>query len=61
MSNRIELTDEQLETLAERAADKVLKKVYEEVGRSTVRLGLWVLGLAVTGLLAYLGLTGKLK
>lgn len=61
MSNRIELTDEQLEALADRAADKVLKKVYEEVGRSTVRLGLWVLGLAVTGLLAYLGLTGKLK
>lgn len=61
MPNRIELTDEQLEAIAKRAAEKTLDKVYEEVGRSTVRLVFWILGAAVVALLAYLGATGKLK
>lgn len=55
------LTDEQLDAIAERAAEKALAKVYEEVGRSTVRLVLWVLGAAVVALLAWLGATGKLS
>lgn len=59
--SRIELTDEQLEALAERAAEKALKKVYEEVGRSTVRLALWIVGAGVVALLTWLGATGKLK
>lgn len=57
----ISLSDEQLESLAERAAEKALAKVYEEVGRSTVRLALWILGAAVVALLTWLGATGKLK
>lgn len=61
MPTKIELTDEQLEALAERAAEKALAKVYEEVGRSTVRLGLWILGAGVVALLTWLGATGKLK
>lgn len=61
MPNRIELTDEQIEAIAKRAADKTLDKIYEEVGRSTIRLGLWVLGLGCLTLLAWLGVTGKLK
>ena len=61
MANKIELTDEQLEAIAERAAEKALAKVYEEVGRSTVRLALWILGAGVLAALAWLGATGKLK
>ena len=61
MSNRIELTDEQLEAIAERAAERALEKVYEEVGRSAVRLAIWAIGAGVAVFLAWLGLTGKLK
>lgn len=61
MPNKIELTDEQLESVAERAAEKALTKVYEEVGRSTVRFVIWAVGAGVAALLAWLAATGKLK
>ena len=61
MPNRIELTDEQVEAIAKRAAEKALEKVYEEVGRSAVRFALWVIGAGVAALVAWLGATGKLK
>ena len=58
---RAGLTEEQIEIIAERAAEHALKKVYEEVGRSTVKFILWVVGAAVLAALAYLGASGKLK
>lgn len=58
---RAGISDEQIDAIAERAAEHALRKVYEEVGRSTVKFILWVAGAAVLALLAYLGATGKLK
>lgn len=60
-NNKSEISEEQLEIIAQKAAAKVLQKVYEEVGRSTVRLFLRALGLSCLALLAYLGATGKFK
>ena len=54
------LTEQQLEVIAQRAAEHAINKVYNEVGRQTVRAALWVIGAAVVGLFAYLGITGKL-
>ena len=47
--------------VAREAAKQALELVYAEVGRSTVKFLLWVVGAAVLALLAYLGATGKLK
>ena len=55
------LSEEQINAIAERAAERALEKVYTEVGKSTVKFVLWVAGAAVLALLAYLGATGKLK
>ena len=49
------------ETIATLAAKKALDLVYLEVGKSTIRLAMWVVGAAVIALLAYLGATGRRK
>ena len=51
------LTDEQIELIAERAAEKAIERVYTEIGKSVVRKALWLLGIVVVGLFA----TGKLN
>jgi diaminopimelate decarboxylase len=51
------LTDEQMERLAEKAAEKALAKVYTEVGRSIVTKFLWLVGAAFLG---WATATGKL-
>ena len=58
---RAGLTEEQIDVIAERAADRALEKVYTEVGKSAVKFILWMAGTAVLTLLAYLGASGKLK
>lgn len=55
------LSEEQVREVAREAAKQALELVYAEVGRSTVKFLLWVVGAAVLALLAYLGATGKLK
>ena len=54
------LSDEDIEAIAERAAERALKKVYEEVGRSTVRFALWIVGAGVIALFSWLAATGKI-
>ena len=58
---RAGLSEEQIDAIAERAAAHALRKVYEEVGRSTVKFILWVVGAGVLAAFAYLTATGKLK
>lgn len=55
------ITDEQIDLIAEKAAERALEKVYTEVGKSAVRLLLWVAGAAVLAALAWLGTSGRLK
>jgi hypothetical protein len=57
---RAALTDEQIELIAERAAEKALEKVYASVGRSVVQKFLWVVGAAALAALAYFKGLGKL-
>lgn len=49
------LSDEQMELLAEKAAEKALQKVYAEVGKGVMRKLAWVIGAAVVGLLLWMG------
>ena len=53
------LTEEQLETIAERAAERALEKVYADIGKSVVHKLLWALGAAALALAAYLKGIGK--
>lgn len=55
------LTDEQINVIAERAAEKAIAKVYEQIGRSVVKKALFVIGAAVVAVLAWLAGTGQLK
>ena len=56
---RSPLTDEQIELIAERAAEKALEKVYASVGKSIVNKILWLVGATALAAFAYFkGLKG---
>ena len=59
--SEIKLSAEQIDLIAEAAAQRALEKVYQEVGKSAVRLILWVIGSSILALLAYLGAHEGLK
>lgn len=55
MSNKqVELTDDQIEAIAERAAEVALNKVYTEVGKSVLKKLAWLTGAGVIGLAMWL-------
>lgn len=49
------LTEEQMNAVAELAAEKALEKVYSEVGKSIVKKLFWVAGAVAIGLVYFLG------
>lgn len=50
----VSLTDEQIEAIAERAAEVALNKVYTEVGKTVLKKLAWLTGVAVLGLFMWL-------
>lgn len=48
-----QLTDDQIEQIAERAAEVALEKVYTQIGKSIVSKFLWLIGAASLAVLAY--------
>lgn len=57
---KIQLTDEQINHIAEKAAEVAFKKIYEEVGRSVVKKIFWIVGAAALGLLFWMSGNGQL-
>ena len=57
---QVELTDEQIEAIAERAAEVAFEKIYQEVGKSVLKKLAWLTGAAVVGLAMWLGGHGSL-
>lgn len=55
----VELSDDQIERIAERAAEVALSKVYQQIGKSVVQKILWVVGAASLALFAWLNGSGK--
>lgn len=55
------MTDEEVEILVERVTKRVVESFYAEVGRNVVKKFLWLVGIVVFGLAAWLGLTGNLN
>lgn len=56
----VELTEAQIDAIAERAAEVALEKVYTEVGKSVLKKLAWITGAAVVGLFMWLGGHGAL-
>jgi hypothetical protein len=55
-----QLTDEQIDAIAEKAAAKALEKVYTEVGKSVVTKLMWIVGVGAIALLYWLASIGEL-
>jgi len=55
------LSEEEFEAIAKRASQLTMQHVYEEVGKSVIKKLIWFIGLAVSGLIAWLVGTGKVS
>jgi hypothetical protein len=49
MSNEIQLTDAQINEIAEKAAERAFQKIYQNVGKSVFTKLTWMVGAAVVG------------
>lgn len=58
--NQVQLTDAQIDVIAERAAEVALNKVYADVGRGVLKKLTWLLGVTVVGLAIWLAGNGSL-
>jgi hypothetical protein len=54
------LSEDEIEAIAERAANKALEKVYAQIGKSVVNRVLFWIGAAALAVLAYFKGSGKL-
>lgn len=57
----LELTEEQVERIAVRSAEIVWANFQREVGKGTIRLAIYIIGLAGAAGTAWLVATGKVK
>lgn len=55
-----ELSEDQLERIAQRAAELVWEDFQREIGKGTIKVFLWLTGLAGSALFAWLAVTGKI-
>lgn len=54
-AKEVQLTDQQIEHIAERAAEVAFEKIYKEVGKSVLTKLAWMAGAAVVGLFFVFG------
>jgi len=59
--HRPTLSEEQIERIAERAAEVALEKVYTSIGKSVVSKFLWMVGAAALAVAAWLNGSGHFK
>ena len=55
-----QLTEAQIEAIAERAAEVAIERVYTQIGKSVVNKVLWLVGAGSVALLAWLAGNNKL-
>jgi hypothetical protein len=60
MTNEIQLTDAQIDAIAEKAAERAFQKIYQDVGKSVLTKLTWMVGAAVIGLFIWIGGNGTL-
>jgi len=55
------LTEAEMNVIAERAADRAIEKVYEQIGKSVAQKVYWFIGVVVVGMLFLLAGHGITK
>ena len=55
------MTDLEIDMIAERAAEKAIVKVYEQIGRSVAEKVFWFIGVVVVGMLVLVSGKGILN
>jgi hypothetical protein len=55
MTNEVQLTDAQIDAIAEKAAERAFQKIYQNVGKSVLTKLTWMAGAAVIGLFIWIG------
>ena len=55
MTTEVQLTDSQIDAIAEKAAEKAFEKIYQNVGKSVLTKLAWLAGAAVVGVFMWLG------
>lgn len=64
-TNPLPLTDEQIEQIAERAADRAVEKLtneaYKSIGKNVVQKFLWIVGVCAAALYFWLQQKGLVK
>ena len=52
------LTEAEMDAIAERAADRAIRKMYEQIGKSVAQKIYWAIGVAVVGMMMLLAGNG---
>jgi hypothetical protein len=55
------LSDAEMDCIAERAADKAIRKMYEQIGKSVAQKVYWGIGIVVVGMIMMLAGHGITK
>ena len=55
------LTEAEMDAIAERAADRAIRKMYEQIGKSVAQKIYWFIGVAVVGMMMLLAGNGISK
>ena len=48
------LTEAEMDAIAERAADRAIRKMYEQIGKSVAQKIYWAIGIVIVGMLMLL-------
>ena len=55
------LSEAEMDAIAERAADRAIRKMYEQIGKSVAQKVYWFIGVAVVGMMMLLAGNGITK
>jgi hypothetical protein len=55
------LTEAEMDAIAERAADRAIRKMYESIGKSVAQKVYWAIGIVVVGMVMLLAGNGMSK
>ena len=58
---RPSLTEAEMDAIAERAADRAIRKMYEQIGKSVAQKVYWAIGIVVVGMMMLLAGNGLSK
>jgi len=55
------LSEAEMDAIAERAADRAIRKMYEQIGKSVAQKAYWAIGIFVVGMMFWIAGIGASK